>query len=46
LYSNQTSFQFFSLFCLGSGKKTVMLRCRHPHSLPESSYIMSLAFVR
>jgi hypothetical protein len=26
LYSNQTSFQFFSLFCLGSGKKNCYVK--------------------
>jgi hypothetical protein len=41
-YKNQTSLLFsFSLLC-GPWKNTVYLKCRHPHSLAQSSYIMSL----
>jgi hypothetical protein len=41
-YKNQTSLLFpFSLLC-GPWKNTVYLKCCHPHSLAQSSYIMSL----
>ncbi len=44
-YKNQTSLLFpFSLLC-GSWKNTVYLKCRHPHSLAQSSYIMSLSYI-
>lgn len=38
---NQSSFQFFSLFCMGLGKY-YFAKCRHPYFLAESSYVESL----
>ncbi len=34
----------FSLPC-GPWENTVMLKCRHPHSLAQSSYVMSLSMI-
>jgi hypothetical protein len=41
-YNDQTSLLFPSFYCVGLGQITVYLTCRHPSSLAQSSYIMSL----
>jgi hypothetical protein len=40
-YRDQTSLLFYSLSCVALGK-SCLSTCRHPHSLAQSSYIMSL----
>jgi hypothetical protein len=41
-YSDQTHLKLFSFFHVGASI-TILLKCRHPPSLAQSSYVMSLA---